>query len=103
MSVSRGAVGAFAFLLVFGLACHDEGRPDGGSSTGGAGPDFTVCASCPVGVPGVCPAGQVCAVPTPGLGGYCVLACSDDEGVLWRKMERRKMVLKREGPDGRSW
>lgn len=78
MSVSSGVVGAFALLLALGLACGDDGRPDG-SSSAGSEPDFTACVSCPVGVEGVCPAGQVCAVPTPGLGGVCVLACSDDE------------------------
>ena len=67
--------------VLHGFACGDDGRPDGSgsSSTGSGGPSFTDCASCPVGVPDTCPAGQVCAVATPGLGGRCILACSDDE------------------------
>lgn len=69
---------ARALLLAFGLvACHEEGRDHGSSSTGSTGHDVTVCTACPAG--GACPEGQVCASITPGSGGVCMLACSDDE------------------------
>ena len=69
---------ARVLLLAFGLvACHEEGRDNGSSSTGSTGPDFTVCAACPAG--GTCPEGQVCASITPGSGGVCMLACNDAE------------------------
>ena len=67
---------ARVLLLAFGLvACHEpEGRDNESSSTG---PDFTVCTACSGG--GACPTGQVCASITPGSGGVCMLACSNDE------------------------
>ena len=69
---------ACLLLLALGLAgCQDEGRDNGSSSPGSTGPDFTACVACP-GV-GACPAGQVCASVTPGSGGVCMLACSDDD------------------------
>lgn len=69
---------ARVLLLAFGLvACHEDGRDNESISTGSTGPDFTVCAACPGS--GTCPAGQVCASVTPGSGGVCMLACSDDD------------------------